>query len=172
MSALKAHLHEAKRGALIKDQHEDEAIAYKRGVDALTLPFMELDRELLLSNQLSEPAGGGDRARGEAGERRGVYARRISALRDELTVFIDHKDRPRVCPVIEGVTDCLDRFNVLCIEDKWALHALNPSEIASLGAAYAPSAARSAHTITERPSTLKGDRLLSVVFVTSKQPSI
>ena len=61
-------------------------------MQVVALPLMEMDREVVLADELGQPAGGGDAARGQRREAGGVDAAQLAGLGDQLAVAVDHED--------------------------------------------------------------------------------
>ena len=77
----------------------------QRDVKVVALPLVEVDGKLLFPNDLREPARGGDGARRERGEARGVDAAHLAGLADHLTVAVHHEDALGVRVLHEPLRD-------------------------------------------------------------------
>ena len=77
--------------------------------------LVEMDRELLLADDLGEAAGGRDAARGERGEAGRVDAAHLAGLADQLAVAIDHEDALGVGVLHEPLRDGQDLAEILVV---------------------------------------------------------
>src|SRR5690606_5181145 len=66
--------------------------AHHGHVEVVAHALVEMDRELLLADDLGEAARRGDRARGQRGEAGGVEAPGVAGLGQELAVLVDDED--------------------------------------------------------------------------------
>jgi len=91
-SLLHAQSHQAERAAIVEDHRENDALRHQRDVHVVALALMEVDRELVLADQLRQAAARGDVAGDERCERGGVDALELACLGAELTVLGDQVD--------------------------------------------------------------------------------
>src|SRR5690606_4435639 len=76
---------------------------------------VELRGELVLAQQLGDPAGRGDVSGGQRGEGRGVDVLHVTARGDELTILVDDEDDLGVRFPNEAVHDPLDLVELLLV---------------------------------------------------------
>src|SRR5512141_3050547 len=86
-----AQADKADRGAPVEDDHEDEALRHDGEVHVVPLTLVEEDGELLLSDEVGEPAGGRDVPRGEGGQGRRVEPDDIPDGTEEGPVLVDQE---------------------------------------------------------------------------------
>src|SRR5438132_133455 len=122
-SLLHAQPHQPERGAAIEDHHQDHPPADDADVQVVLLSFVKEDRELLLSDQLGETAGGRDGAGGERGERGGVQVLGGADGSDELAVFVDEEDDLRVGLPSQALADRADLLELLVVHHHLRLHS-------------------------------------------------
>ena len=112
---LDAQAHQAERAAVVEDHHQDDAAGDQRDVQVVALALVEVDRELLLADDLGEAAGGGDAARGERGQAGGVDAAHLAGLADQLAVAVDDEDALGVGVPHQALRDGQDLAEILVV---------------------------------------------------------
>src|SRR6266568_248973 len=145
---LHPEAHEPQGALRIEDDDQDHPAAHDAHVERLSLALVELVRELLLADELREPAHRGHVARGEGCERGRVEVLRLTARRDELPVLVDEEDDLGVRVARKAVADPGDEPELLLIHHQAGIHARWLSARPSSGripgkrAAFNPGAAR------------------------------
>ncbi len=118
---LDAQAHQSERTALVEDDRENDAARDQRHVEIVALPLMKMDGELVLADELGEPAGRGDAARGEGREARRVEAPDIARFGEELTVLVDDEDAFGVGVARQPLTHREDPAVIVVVEHQLSI---------------------------------------------------
>ena len=90
------------------------------------LALVKQDRELLLAEQLRDPAGRGDVAGGQRGQRGGVDVVGLPAARDELAVLVHEEHDLGVGLASQAIADRVDLVELLLVHHHLLVHRRSP----------------------------------------------
>ena len=104
--------------AIVEDHHQDHTLGDQGDVKVVTLALVEMDREVLLADDLGEAAGGRDAARRERREARGIDSTHLAGLGDQLPILVDDEDALGIGVPDELLDDRQDLPVVLVVHHK------------------------------------------------------
>ncbi len=115
---LDAESNQPERAPLIEDDNQDDPLRHQRDVQIVPRPLMEVVRELLLAEDLGEPAGGGDVARDQRGQRGGVQVLELAGVGDHLAILVHEEHGLGVGVAHESLGHGQDPFLILLVQNE------------------------------------------------------